>query len=358
MLRKRAHSGFTLVELLVVIGIIALLISILLPALGRARGFAQSISCLANLRSIGQGMRLYATENKDWIPGAGNTTGRAFYASGVLTNGSAKTYTAAANTLDPIGSISVNDWIGPIARQMKLIIPETQNAVPRYQAYRNYKVFLCPANGALTTAYTGGGGPDAGTGPMLGYATNFNFLVTRAASSIPNEYPGVTDYTRISGGAGWWALPNNATPSLKVIRNTSAKIFAADAAKFMSSTSFATYNLDPYPAPNGGAPSSIYTDFGAWTTATRSYDRTVANGGTGFDGRLLSYRHGVRKAGMSFGRYALNAVFFDGHAETLPEGPATDPTFWLPTGTVIPDSTKVPADVVAQHKMTFPYTVP
>jgi prepilin-type N-terminal cleavage/methylation domain-containing protein/prepilin-type processing-associated H-X9-DG protein len=70
-MRVRSRQGFTLVELLVVIGIIAILVSILLPALNRARDKARAVQCASNMRQIFLACQMFAQENRDRLPRCG-----------------------------------------------------------------------------------------------------------------------------------------------------------------------------------------------------------------------------------------------------------------------------------------------
>ena len=67
-MRRRQLKAFTLVELLVVIGIIALLIALLMPALSAAKSQANTIKCASNLHALGHAMQQYANDYKGRIP--------------------------------------------------------------------------------------------------------------------------------------------------------------------------------------------------------------------------------------------------------------------------------------------------
>lgn len=154
------RAGFTLVELLVVIGIIAVLIGILLPSLNRAREQARSTYCLANLRQLGIGMQLYRQYNKDYYPPRWATYG---VGGGIVAE---SVYFWAGQAPDPQtasgGVASIYIKIGPDKRYInKYLNPQITVGSP-------FLLAKCPSDelawGLYGSSYTGnyfGGGSGA-----------------------------------------------------------------------------------------------------------------------------------------------------------------------------------------------------
>ena len=115
-MKARNRSGFTLVELLVVIGIIAILIAMLLPALSRAREQAKTVACQSNLRQIGIGAYLYAQAFQGYI--------------------------VPATVLKPDHSQYIDSWASILTAQRFLIAPRVIGANDRPSD--DPSIFRCP----------------------------------------------------------------------------------------------------------------------------------------------------------------------------------------------------------------------
>ena len=127
---RHKRNGFTLIELLVVISIIALLVGILLPALGAARRAAQDIKCKNQLRQFGIAFTAFATDNKDTLP-RNDTTSRATWDPG-----NTKTWLLDISTGGPPPFASETDQTWVDAPTKGTIFPYVSEAAD---------VYRCPA---------------------------------------------------------------------------------------------------------------------------------------------------------------------------------------------------------------------
>ena len=129
------RRAFTLVELLVVIGIIAVLISILLPTLSGVREQARSVQCLSNLRSCGQALYLYAQQNKGMFPPMALQSPETLPAGGLVNE-------VGIQAMQP--GLSYPNVREALAR----IVNPRSNPDPNVEPFDpgGLKVFYCPSN--------------------------------------------------------------------------------------------------------------------------------------------------------------------------------------------------------------------
>ncbi len=353
---SRQAGGFTLSELLVVIGIMVVLIALLMPALRRVRRAAQGVVCLGRLRQIGQAMRLYAAENRGAIAGSGLTSGRHLWTV-------AGDRCVAAHGYTIFDCPLVNepcDYIGPLAREMNIQAPELwgNDGVARFRLYRRLKVFQCPSYAGVMARADPSGQADAGQGPALSYNTALAFLDVAwerhpyladngFAGNVTIPMPLYDAEGRLRHGP-FWSAPAGYFPKVTKVGNPARKIYAADGARrsIYARPPNAAVVLGPVYVLSSDPPKvkwsdTMFADYGAFGGLSQSYNRGAVPGNAAAgdeylqDARLLAYRHGTDRAFAPAGMYRLNAVFYDGHAESLDDLSASNPALWLPKGSIL-----------------------
>jgi len=186
MKRLRQTKGFTLVELLVVIGIIALLISILLPSLNRARETANRVKCASNLRQIGQAILLYQNDNQGAYPRTLFTAGSTaiYLGNGLALGGESALGLTGGGYTDPFGGNATvaggSAWNN---------VPEALFLLMRTEDI-TAGVFVCPSSQASNDTFGGG------TNTALSQIT-FDNTQTNLSYSYANPYP---DSNALGGG--------------------------------------------------------------------------------------------------------------------------------------------------------------
>jgi prepilin-type processing-associated H-X9-DG protein/prepilin-type N-terminal cleavage/methylation domain-containing protein len=302
-------TGFTLVELLVVIGIIALLISILLPALNRARQAAQRTACAARLQQIMIAANLHRTEHRDYYPLAGVLTGAQ---PQELDDNDTIHYdylpAAVGGYVAPVGMSSVLAPINiSLATEMGYKWLLTQSAAQQVTNLNDptgfSRSFLCPsqADNALELQTLESWNPalyiTMYPGPPASSA--YNYIQRGAISYVFNEFVlGFSDkYGRLRGHATQVHQPSRTFFACDGIGDDGFSLVRAETKSLPSPVPglYTIYNSNPISSPN-------QLNGGVITLGD-----IISNNGLGGTAMCFDARRHQKK---------MNIAFCDGHVET------------------------------------------
>ncbi len=306
------RRAFTLIELLVVIAIIALLVGLLLPALGKAREISRQIVCASMTRQLATAQLIYTNDWKDFIAGP-NTSG----ADGQLTNGALYFGDRAAST-----PTTTHDWVSPTIGD--------SNGLSTNRAARTKQIFErfgCASATRLNDTVFPGTHPSADFSDFrtlndtqgirqISYLSPSAFhYFPQGTPEVQRKYQGltlqnVTIGTPVAVRAGY-------RPRIdQVGTQASNKIIVGDGTRYVADSRILDFDPDPYPRFYGS-----FTDPGPIFRNSAAYGRDRFPG-TGENWKL-SFRHSG----------TMNAAYFDGHASNLKTTQAwKDATPWYPGG--------------------------
>lgn len=306
-----SRRGFTLIELLVVVAVIAILIGILLPALGRARGAAQQLQSNSTKRQLMIGLLTYASENDQWLPGI-NTSGKRLQGP------------VSAQTIDLLGQrsgmpVQINDW-------MTMALGGSD--LPSNREHRFFTLldrFRDPAMRENVPVWVAGGPGNREMDEWLELNGKPSIPATSYLMPMNFQLAGEKVLGMVMQTSGSYANlrrqhinPENYVPRLDRVGAASKKIGIADGFRFVNPTEF---DVDcAYTHGNWGS----FGDRSPCSTDSTAWGRGSSTGGGGGLGLPFSYRHGG----------TMGAAFFDGHTDALDKRASRNPTFWAPSGSI------------------------
>jgi prepilin-type N-terminal cleavage/methylation domain-containing protein/prepilin-type processing-associated H-X9-DG protein len=208
--RNKSVRGFTLVELLVVIGIIAVLVGLLLPSLNRARESARRTQCLSNLRQISMAFFMYTNENKGWFPAP------AVFGSSVGWNGNGA---IPPNTqMSPTWVGWSEDWI--VWRNKQPDDP-LEGSIIKYMNNPDPSVMRCPSDDPTSRTLQ-----NAGAGGPYVYSYAMNSYLSWGAVYHPLAAPNNNTPDRTTNTMGWnnFRFKDDVAWKVNQVKNSSDKI--------------------------------------------------------------------------------------------------------------------------------------